>query len=125
MLLESFDADQMSRYEAFRRVTINKPAVKRIANLVLSQSITQNVATVISGFCKVYACEILENAIEIQKQWGDEGPLLPDHIREAQRRYRVEQQGAIGTRFMGGTNTGGGPGAGGDGVGGGVGRLFR
>ncbi|KAF8475874.1 TAFII28-domain-containing protein, partial [Kalaharituber pfeilii] len=88
--VEHFDEDQLSRYEAYRRSNLNKAAVKKIANQTLSQSVTANVGTVIGGFAKVYVCDIIEMALEIQKQWGDEGPLLPDHLREAARRYRVE-----------------------------------
>ncbi|TGZ85238.1 TAFII28-like protein, partial [Ascodesmis nigricans] len=86
MLLEAFDNEQMARYEAFRRGNLNKSAVKKLANQVLAQSVTANVGTVICGFSKVFTGEIIELAIQIQKAWGDEGPLLPDHLREAWRR---------------------------------------
>jgi len=72
----------------------------------------------------VYVCDIVQSALDIQKEWGDEGPLLPDHLREAARRYRCENQGSIGNRFTGGTHMGAGPGAG-DAFGGGITRLFR
>ena len=95
---------------------------------MLSQSVTANVGTVICGFSKVFTGEIIELALQIQRSWGDEGPLLPDHLREAWRRYRIEMQGAVGYRgAVGGGNpsaTGGGPGVG-DTIGGGAGRLFR
>lgn len=129
ILLDSFDADQNRRYEAFRRANLNKAAVKKLANQVLSQSVTANVGTVICGFSKVFTGEIIELALQIQRQWGDQGPLLPDHLREAARRYRVEMAGSVGFRgAVGGgcpSAAGAGPGAGGDGPGGGVGRLFR
>lgn len=102
--------------------------MKKLANSVLTQSVTANVGTVICGFSKVFTGEIIELALQIQKTWGDEGPLLPDHLREAWRRYKVERQGAVGFRgAVGGGQpaaTGGGVGVG-DSVGGGVGRLFR
>ncbi|KAI5839565.1 hTAFII28-like protein conserved region-domain-containing protein [Morchella snyderi] len=129
ILLDSFDADQNRRYEAFRRSNLNKAAVKKLANQVLSQSVTANVGTVICGFSKVFTGEIIELALQIQRQWGDQGPLLPDHLREAARRYRVEMAGSVGFRgAVGGGSpsaAGAGPGAGGDGPGAGVGRLFR
>lgn len=103
--------------------------MKKLANQVLSQSVTANVGTVICGFSKVFTGEIIELALQIQRQWGDQGPLLPDHLREAARRYRVEMHGSVGFRgAVGGgcpTASGAGPGAGGDGPNGGVGRLFR
>lgn len=102
--------------------------MKKLANSVLTQSVTANVGTVICGFSKVFTGEIIELALQIQKSWGDEGPLLPDHLREAWRRYKVERQGAVGFRgAVGGGQaaaTGGGVGLG-DSIGGGVGRLFR
>lgn len=102
---------------------------KQLANQVLSQSVTANVGTVISGFSKVFTGEIIELALKIQKSWGEEGPLMPDHLREAWRRYKIEMHGSIGYRgAIGGGGSpvadGGGPGIG-SGIGGGVGRLFR
>lgn len=96
----------------------------QIANQVLSQSVTTNVGAVIGGFAKIYAIDIVTSALDIQKEWGHSGPLLPDHLREAARRYRVENQGAVGNRYNGGTQAGPGPGPG-DAIGGGVTRLFR
>lgn len=128
ILLEAFDDDQNQRYEAFRRANLNKAAVKRLANQVLSQSVTANVGTVIGGFSKVFTGEIIELALEIQKSWGHEGPLLPDHLREAWRRYRVEMHGAVGFKgpVGGGAATANCGGIGiGQTLGGGVGRLFR
>lgn len=125
LLVEHFDDDQLSRYEAYRRSNLNKAAVKKITNQTLSQSVTANVGTVIGGFAKVYVCEIVQSALEIQNEWGDKGPLLPDHLREAARRYRMEKQGAVGNRYLGGMHNGPGPGLGADTFGGGVTRLFR
>lgn len=145
LLVEHFDDDQLSRYEAYRRSNLNKGAVKKVSksinmchppsylklmpfqitNQTLSQSVTANVGTVIGGFAKVYVCDIVQSALEIQKEWGDKGPLLPDHLREAARRYRMEKQGSVGNRHVGGSHNGPGPGLGADTTGGGVGRLFR
>ncbi|KAF8424731.1 hTAFII28-like protein conserved region-domain-containing protein, partial [Tirmania nivea] len=125
LLVEHFDNDQLARYEAYRRSNLNKAAVKKITNQTLSQSVTANVGTVIGGFAKVYVCDIVQSALEIQNEWGDKGPLLPDHLREAARRYRMERQGAVGNRYLGGMHNGPGPGLGADTFGGGVTRLFR
>ena len=129
ILLDAFTPEQNDRYDAFRRSNLNKAAVKKMANQVLSQSVTQNVGTVIGGFAKVFTGEVIELALKVQKQWGQEGPITPDQLREAWRRYRVEGHGAVGFRgAVGGGGgpvaDGGGPGVG-SGVGGGVGRLFR
>ncbi|EEB08151.1 transcription factor TFIID complex subunit Taf11 [Schizosaccharomyces japonicus yFS275] len=87
-LLESFDETQMQRYEVFRRANLNKANVKKLANQILNQSVTPNVAIVISGFSKVFIGEIVELARKVQDDWGDSGPLAPDHLREAYRRYK-------------------------------------
>ena len=149
VLLDSFDSQQTQRYEAFRRANLNKAAVKKLANQVLSQSVTAGVGTAICGFSKVFTGEIVELALKVQKEWADAdvegegvenirkrtksdgslGPLLPDHLREAARRYRLELRGAVGFRgsIGGGCGNalGAGPGVGGEGAIGGVGRLFR
>ncbi|KAF3927210.1 hypothetical protein ABW20_dc0105095 [Dactylellina cionopaga] len=93
ILMDHFDSDQMARYEAYRRGTLQKSAVKKVANLVLGQSISANVASAIGGFSKIFAGELVERAKEIQQAWGDDqpgAPLLPEHIREAARRWRLE-----------------------------------
>ncbi|KAF3940733.1 hypothetical protein ABW19_dt0204703 [Dactylella cylindrospora] len=93
ILMDHFDSDQMARYEAYRRGTLQKSAVKKVANLVLGQSISANVASAIGGFSKIFAGELVERAREIQQAWGDDkpgAPLLPEHIREAARRWRLE-----------------------------------
>jgi transcription initiation factor TFIID subunit 11 len=43
---------------------------------------------VISGFAKVFVGEIVERAKEVQMLHGDEGPLAPEHLREAWRLYK-------------------------------------
>ncbi|KAF3912804.1 hypothetical protein AA313_de0201216 [Arthrobotrys entomopaga] len=93
ILMDHFDSDQMARYEAYRRGTLQKSSVKKVANLVLGQSISANVASAIGGFSKIFAGELVERAREIQMTWGDDkpgAPLLPEHIREAARRWRIE-----------------------------------
>ncbi|KAK6523893.1 transcription initiation factor TFIID subunit 11 [Arthrobotrys megalospora] len=93
ILMDHFDDDQMARYEAYRRGALQKSAVKKVANLVLGQSISANVASAIGGFSKIFAGEMVERAKEIQKEWGEDkpgAPLFPEHIREAARRWRLE-----------------------------------
>jgi transcription initiation factor TFIID subunit 11 len=43
---------------------------------------------VISGFAKVFVGEIVEKARDVQMLKGDEGPLQPEHLREAWRLYK-------------------------------------
>lgn len=81
----------------------------------MSQSVPQNVSTAVKAVAKLFAGEIIESARNVQGEWiaagekqsdlptpppstneaaGDDeveakrGPLRPDHLREAWRRYR-------------------------------------
>jgi transcription initiation factor TFIID subunit 11 len=84
----------------------------QIANQTLSQSIPPLVVTTIGGLSKVFIGEIVEKAREVQAQWlaaaapdgvfkeEMRGPLLPDHLREAVRRYRKDGEGG-GAGFRG------------------------
>ncbi|EMR10290.1 hypothetical protein PNEG_01551 [Pneumocystis murina B123] len=90
ILLDSFNEDQMRRYEIFRRANIDKPSLRKMVNCILNQSITPNICIVISGFVKVFIGEIVEKALDIQKKWGHSGPLAPKHLREAYRLYKQE-----------------------------------
>ncbi|KTW29729.1 hypothetical protein T552_00936 [Pneumocystis carinii B80] len=90
ILLDSFNEDQMRRYEIFRRANIDKLSLRKMVNCILNQSITPNICIVISGFVKVFIGEIVEKALDIQKKWGHSGPLAPEHLREAYRLYKQE-----------------------------------
>lgn len=147
LLIDHLDPTQMSRYEFYRRTTVNKGGVKKLANTVLNQSVSGNVAIVLSGVSKVFVGEIIEKAksvklrydkanllIKLQekreiyevmkddikklkkeerfvevaalkkdieeikvdlkrfdlKNVNENGPLLPEHIREAWRLYQIE-----------------------------------
>uniref|UniRef100_A0A060SYF6 Transcription initiation factor TFIID subunit 11 n=1 Tax=Blastobotrys adeninivorans TaxID=409370 RepID=A0A060SYF6_BLAAD len=101
LLLSNFNEEQMSRYEAFRRANINRSAVKKLANAVLGQSITGNVAVGLSGMSKVFVGEIVEKARDVQLRmdhvdtiddYETERPLRPEHLREAWRLYKLENR---------------------------------
>ncbi|KAK9455531.1 hTAFII28-like protein conserved region-domain-containing protein, partial [Dipodascopsis uninucleata] len=99
LLISSFTDDQMERYETFRRANINKAGVKKLANAVLNQSITNNVAIAIGGFSKVFLGEVIDRALDVQDRmdppdsldpYSPRPPLRPEHIREAWRLYKQE-----------------------------------
>ncbi|KAG4301933.1 hypothetical protein PCANB_002031 [Pneumocystis canis] len=92
ILLDSFNEDQMQRYEIFRRANLDRSSFRRMVNSILNQSITPNICIVISGFVKVFIGEIIEKARDIQQQWGHTGPLAPEHLREAYRLYKLESK---------------------------------
>ncbi|KAI8046975.1 hTAFII28-like protein conserved region-domain-containing protein [Gilbertella persicaria] len=86
-LLENFSEDQLQRYEGYRRSALNRTNVKRLVSQVLNQQCSQTMAFVVAGFSKVYVGEIVEKAKEIMEEWGDDGAIRPEHLREAHRRY--------------------------------------
>ncbi|SPO32039.1 uncharacterized protein UTRI_02596 [Ustilago trichophora] len=98
------DEDQLDRHMASRRGALNKTSVRKLVNHVLSQSVSQHVAMVVSGVAKIFVGEIVEKAREIQTQRGEQGPLRPNHLREAHRQYYLKRERP--GLYPPGTNTG-------------------
>ncbi|KAL3957140.1 hypothetical protein ACCO45_007718, partial [Purpureocillium lilacinum] len=115
MLVEAFDSEQYNRYELWRAAKLSDAVVKRVVNATVSQSVPQMVSTAVKAVAKLFAGEIIESARNVQAEWitaGEKqsdlptpppsakdaaseeepdlkrGPLRPDHLREAWRRYR-------------------------------------
>uniref|UniRef100_V5ERX6 Transcription initiation factor TFIID subunit 11 n=2 Tax=Kalmanozyma brasiliensis (strain GHG001) TaxID=1365824 RepID=V5ERX6_KALBG len=86
------DEDQLDRHMASRRGALNKTSVRKLVNHVLSQSVSQHVAMVVSGVAKIFVGEIVEKAREIQAMRGEQGPLRPNHLREAHRQYYLKRE---------------------------------
>ncbi|KAL9471034.1 hypothetical protein ACSS6W_008975 [Trichoderma asperelloides] len=116
MLVEAFDPLQYDRYEFWRAAKLSDAVVKRVVNATVSQSVPQMVATAVKAVAKLFAGEIIEGARNVQAEWivsGEKqsdlptpppsteeaeneeevdlkrGPLRPDHLREAWRRYKL------------------------------------
>lgn len=68
LMISNFTDDQMDRFEAYRRTTVNKPGVKKICNGVLGQLIPQNLAVILAGLSKLYLSEIITKAFEVQER---------------------------------------------------------
>jgi transcription initiation factor TFIID subunit 11 len=88
VLLDQFDEDQLRRYETYRRSGFPRSAMKKFIQGFLNQSVNPNFVIVMSGIAKVYVGEVVEEARKVMEEWGNDGALLPSHIREAQRRLR-------------------------------------
>lgn len=88
LLVSAFTNAQQDQYEIFRRATFPKSSVRRIMQNVCSSSIPPNAVIAMAGITKVYVGEIVEAACLARDVAGEEGPLLPKHIREAVRRLR-------------------------------------
>ncbi|KYK61698.1 transcription initiation factor TFIID subunit 11 [Drechmeria coniospora] len=114
LLVEAFDSEQYNRYELWRAAKLSDAVVKRVVNATVSQSVPQMVSTAVKAVAKLFAGEIIESARRVQGEWmaagetqaevateppsvdeeGTEremkrGPLRPDHLREAWKRYRA------------------------------------
>ncbi len=98
------DEDQLDRHMASRRGALNKTSVRKLVNHVLSQSVSQHVAMVVSGVAKIFVGEIIEKAREVQATRGEQGPLRPNHLREAHRQYHLKRERP--GNYPPGTNTG-------------------
>ncbi|KAF3993734.1 hypothetical protein FT663_01147 [Candidozyma haemuli var. vulneris] len=68
LLITSFTEDQMDKFEAYRRMAVNKPGVKKICGGVVNQSIPQNMAIVLAGLSKSFLGDIVTKAFEIQER---------------------------------------------------------
>ncbi|RKP10604.1 hypothetical protein THASP1DRAFT_12625 [Thamnocephalis sphaerospora] len=84
-----FSEDQLRRYEVYRRSALGKSTVRKLVASVLQQTVSPTMAFVVAGFTKVYVGEIIETARDVMVEWGQTGPLRPEHLREAQRRYKA------------------------------------
>ncbi|TAQ84279.1 hypothetical protein B7494_g7395 [Chlorociboria aeruginascens] len=136
MLVNAFDEEQFSRYEAWRSSKLPDSIVRRIVNQTLSQSAPASVILAVKSVAKIFAGEMIEGARKVQSEWiavanetqtglpsppaepsietpdqtgnGNieggrkereketrRGPLGPDHLREAIRRYKVAREGDL------------------------------
>ncbi|CAG9944435.1 unnamed protein product [Clonostachys rosea f. rosea IK726] len=116
MLVEAFDPEQYSRYEHWRAMKLTESVVKRVVNATVSQSVPGMVTTAVKAVTKLFSGDIIELARQVQGEYiragesqsdlptpprsgaeGDaeedvelhRGPLRPEHLREAWRRYRL------------------------------------
>jgi hypothetical protein len=87
----------------------------QLVNYVLGQSVGPNIVNSVRGFAKTFVGEMVESgarsrsrialdalrcpaARRVQAAEGGEGPLLPDHFREAHRRMRRDAHAIGGSR---------------------------
>ncbi|KAE9977725.1 hypothetical protein EG328_001852 [Venturia inaequalis] len=119
ILFDAFTPDQEERYEKFRRVRLRKESVRKLTNHTVSQSVPANIITAIGGIAKSFVGDLVDRALDVQIEWlaattetweggpvahdpavkarieqKNRGPLTPDHIREALRRYKKDNEGA-------------------------------
>lgn len=85
-IIDNMTPEELHRYEDFRRAGFNKNGIRKFVNGILSQSCNINFIISVSGIAKVFVGEMVEKALEVQKEMHDTGPLKPSHIHEAHRR---------------------------------------
>lgn len=88
-LLDQFTTEQMERFEKFRSSSLAKAQVKKLMARAIGGAVTDNMLIVMSGVTKVWVGELVEEAVCVRRERGDEGPLAPPHLREAHRRLRA------------------------------------
>lgn len=122
LMMEKLNPAHADQFGVWNSVHLNKNTVRRLTNQTLSQSVPVGVVNAIAAYTKLFAGEIVDRAREVQKEWvaaaeklptgdkndeafgkdgegepkvreRDRGPLLPDHLREALRRYKAGCEG--------------------------------
>jgi len=89
LLVSQFTEDQLDRYAMYRRSALPKTTVKKIMQTITGSSVGQNVVIAMAGIAKVFAGEVIEEALTSMQDLGEAGqPVRPKHLREAVRRMR-------------------------------------
>lgn len=87
--------EDQQRYETFRRSNFMKGTVKKYINQVIGQAVNPNIVIAVSGLAKVFVGELVMEAVKVQKEQNQTGPLLPIHIHEAMRRLEKEMPNTV------------------------------
>ncbi|KAI3402321.2 TAF11 [Candida oxycetoniae] len=77
LMITNLTDDQMERFEAYRRSTINKTGIKKLCNSIVGHSIPQVIATVMAGVTKSFVSEVISTALEVRER-GHKAKLLND-----------------------------------------------
>lgn len=94
LLITSFTEDQMERFEAYRRMAINKPGVKKVCNSVLGHSIPQNIAIVMAGLSKLLLGDIITRAFEVQEREYKARLIIDIEEKKRQKRETLKRLAA-------------------------------
>ena len=69
MFREAVPKEHQDRYDAYNKVKLRTADVRRLVNATLSQSVPQNVVTVVGAYTKMFAGMLIESAREVQAEW--------------------------------------------------------
>ena len=92
LLVSQFTEDQLDRYAMYRRSALPKTTVKKIMQTITGSSVGQNVVIAMAGIAKVFAGEVIEEALasmESLDEAGTSSAVRPKHLREAVRKMRA------------------------------------
>lgn len=64
----------------------------QVVNHTLAQSAPDSVLQVVAGMGKVFVGEITESARQVMRERGDEGAIQPEHLLEANRRWKEKRE---------------------------------
>ena len=97
LLVSQFTEDQLDRYAMYRRAALPKTTVKKIMQTITGSSVGHNVVIAMAGIAKVFAGEVIEEALAHSEVLGETGPgsapasaVKPKHLREAVRKMRAK-----------------------------------
>ncbi|KAK6107166.1 hTAFII28-like protein conserved region family protein [Brugia pahangi] len=89
ILVANFSSEQLARYECFRRSSFPKSAIRKLIYQATGVTPGHNVIIAVAGLAKVFAGELVEEALDIRERMGEEGePLKPHHIQIAYDQLR-------------------------------------
>ena len=97
LLVSQFTEDQLDRYAMYRRAALPKTTVKKIMQTITGSSVGHNVVIAMAGIAKVFAGEVIEEALAHSEVLSETGPgsapasaVKPKHLREAVRKMRAK-----------------------------------
>jgi len=88
LLVSNFTEEQLDRYAMYRRAAFPKASIKRLMQTINGCSVGQNVVIAMAGIAKVFAGEVVEEALDNMEKSKEDGPVKPKHLREAVRKLR-------------------------------------
>ena len=100
-LADTLDADQYSRYNQWRALSLNNGTIKRLVNSIVSQSVTTAPLQAIRIYGKWFVGEIVERAREVQMQWA----IAYDETRKVERTLREKELESLEDKLKEGKTT--------------------
>lgn len=85
-VITALNYEEQQRYKAFREAGFKRNMMKRLCLETINQSCNPKFIIAMCGLAKVFVGELVEEAVIVQKEMNDDGPLKPVHIHEGYRR---------------------------------------